>query len=319
MITKRLLVLLFPVFFSTVCISQKSITGIWVGNKWGPGFGGLGAPKLVVEIYDFKDSMFTGISHLYYKGNKYEHYKIIGRFSRKDSLLMFREVSTIAVDLGIYGNCLGTYITVLKKEGSKLVQRGRWKPDINACTDNSELRLEKNTREIKISAPLVKKRPVPIVNTLKDKITSPVITPASPATTVTTPPVIKNTPAVAPAKLTRRETDVQSLLEISPAEKDSIKVEIYDNGEIDGDSVSVYEGQTLRIDRKMISLKPLVFYVSLNKNINPITHLKMVAESLGTIPPCTALMIVTTKLKRYEVYLSSNFSKNATVELFLKE
>jgi hypothetical protein len=109
------------------------------------------------------------------------------------------------------------------------------------------------------------------------------------------------------------------LLEIDVSEKDSIKVEVYDNGEIDGDSVSVYEEELPRINRKVISAKPITFYVSLNKNVHPIVHLRLVAESLGSIPPCTALMIVTTKSKRYEVHLSSNFSKNATVELFLKE
>ena len=69
----------------------------------------------------------------------------------------------------------------------------------------------------------------------------------------------------------------------------------------------------------MITAKPITFYVSLNKNVNPIAHLRLVAENMGTIPPCTALMIVTTKTKRYELRLLSNFKKNATVELFLKE
>jgi hypothetical protein len=288
-------------------------------------FGGLGAPKLVVEIYDFKGSMFTGITHLYYEGNKYEHYKIVGWFSKKDSLLVFREASTISVDLGVYGNCLGTYYMGLKKNGNKLTQYGWWRPNLYACTQDSKIFIEKNIEEIKEApepvrkSPLVKKTVQP-VNKLKGKILSPVITTTTPEpVTTTTVPVIKTVPAITPQKITRRETDVQSLLEISPAEKDSIKVEVYDNGEIDGDTVSVYEGQTLRVDKKMISLKPIVFYVSLNRNINPITHLRLVAESLGSIPPCTALMIVTTRSKRYEVHLSSNFSKNATVELFLKE
>ena len=132
-------------------------------------------------------------------------------------------------------------------------------------------------------------------------------------------PAIKSAPAVMPAKISERETDVQSILEIGTGEKDSIKVDVYDNGEIDGDSVSVYEENVPRINKKMITAKPITFYVSLTKNVNPIVHLRLVAESLGSIPPCTALMIVATKTKRYEVRLSSNFNKNATVELFLKE
>ncbi len=65
--------------------------------------------------------MYTGITHLYYDGNEYEHYKMVGRFIKKDSLLVFMEASTIAVDLGIYGTCLGTNRIQLKKLDSILL------------------------------------------------------------------------------------------------------------------------------------------------------------------------------------------------------
>ena len=325
MIAKYLLTLFLAVFTVPSCFSQTGITGIWEG-RYLSGFSNLGAPKLVVEIHEFKDSMFTGVSHLYYSGNMYEHYKVVGWFNKRDSLLAFREIATIAVDLGVYGNCLGNYIMAIKKKGNKLTQFGLWSPNIFRCTSESKVLLEKEEEEIvDIPVPVKKtpitRKPVPKVNTAKGKIIAPVITVGPPVPIVKETPVIKTTPipSVVPEKITRRETDVQSLLEIGPEEKDSIKVEVYDNGEIDGDTVSVYEGQILRIDKKMIRLKPLVFYVSLNKKVNPITHLRLVAESLGSLPPCTALMIVTTKTKRYEVHLSSNFNKNATLELFLKE
>lgn len=331
MIPRRLLLILSLAFISPACFSQNSINGIWKG-KYLSAFGDLGAPRLVVEIYDFKDSLFTGITHLYYPGNYYEHYKMTGLFRKTDSLLAFKEVSTIAVDLGSRGNCLGSYFMMLKTSGNKMVQYGYWTANIYRCTTDSDVWLEKSIEEIKQvpaqvkQAPLVKKavpkKQVTRVNTVKGKITAPVITTTPPIAVVPSvkaPPVIKTAPAITPEKIARRQTDVQSLLEIAPSEKDSIKVAVYDNAEIDGDTVSVYEGQTLRIDKKMISTKPLVFYVSLDKNINSISHLRLVAESLGSIPPCTALMIVTTRSKRYEVHLSSSFSKNATVELFLKE
>jgi hypothetical protein len=41
----------------------------------------------------------------------------------------------------------------------------------------------------------------------------------------------------------------------------------------------------------------------------------MLAENLGSIPPNTALMIVTDGKNRYEVFLSSSLTENATVEL----
>ncbi len=116
----------------------------------------------------------------------------------------------------------------------------------------------------------------------------------------------------------KRNVDIQSLIEINESEKDSIKVEIYDNGVIDNDSVSVYHDNTLLVHKQMISLKPITFYISLNKE-NPLSKIKMVAESMGTIPPCTAFMIITTRKKKYEVNLSSNFTSNGSIEFFLKE
>ncbi len=300
---------------------QSSIAGIWEG-QFIMNDGILGNPKLMVEVYDVKDSSFSGITHLYYEGNKYEHYKMIGWYSKKDSLLVFREASTIAVDLGIFGNCLGTYMTTLKKEGKNLYQHGYWTANIKNCTTNSLIWLQKKVPEqtkpvVKTKEPAVKPAIKPAVkeNPLQ-KQTAPVVTPPNNIPPPVT--VIKSNSMPVPEKIAQRETDVQSLIEIAAADKDSVKVDIYDNGEIDGDSVSLYFDKELLVNKKLITAKPLTFYVSLQKS-NPISHLRLVAESLGSIPPCTALMVVTTKSKRYEVRLSSNFKKNASVELFLKE
>ena len=115
-----------------------------------------------------------------------------------------------------------------------------------------------------------------------------------------------------------RATEIQSLIEIDKKDADSIKIEIFDNGEIDNDTISLFHNDKLITERKMISAKALTFYISLTSD-NPIAKLKLIAESFGTIPPCTALMIVTTKKKRYEVNLRSDFFKNGVVEFFLKE
>ena len=328
MILKRFLITVSVLLMLTVTFAQNSITGIWEG-QFLTAQTDLGVPKLVVEIYNFKDSLFTGITHLYYAGNKYEHYKMIGWYDKKDSLLVYTEASTIAVDLGIYGNCLGTYKMILRKDGTNLFQYGYWEANIKGCTTASQIWLRKKVQEItkapaeKKKTPEVKKpvmaKKITIEKPLKGRINTPVIAPTPTAPVVKNTLSIKTGPSIMPVKIAQRETDVQSLLEIAPEEKDSIKVDVYDNGDIDGDSVSVYHDNVLLINKRMITAKAITFYVSLNKKDNPISHLRLVAESLGSIPPCTALMIVTTKSKRYEVRLSSNFNKNASVELFLKE
>ncbi len=319
---KKIISVCLVLFFSNAVSAQNNIAGTWEGTFMEPGFN-LGQPKLVVEIYSFKDSLFTGISHLYYTENRYEHYKIAGKYIRKDSLVVFKEVATIAVDLGIYGNCLGIYLMGLRKQANEYVLYGLWNANIAGCTPSTKVWMLKKPGpirqlppEIKKTAPAIKQGKMDKLPKSQDSIVLQALPQPAQKEKVTS---VKIKPLPIPDKITERETDVQSLLEIPSADKDSIRVDVYDNGEIDGDSVSVYEEETLRINRKKITEKPLTFYVTLNKNSNPIAHLRLVAESLGTIPPCTALMIVTTKSKRYEVRLASNFSKNATVELFLKE
>jgi hypothetical protein len=45
----------------------------------------------------------------------------------------------------------------------------------------------------------------------------------------------------------------------------------------------------------------------------------MVAENLGSIPPNTSVMIVTTGSKKHQVYISSTEQKNAKIVFDLKE
>ena len=129
--------------------SQNNIVGTWEGKFFAPN-AYLGQPRLVVEIYNFKDSLFTGITHLYYLGNKYEHYKMIGWYNKKDSILIFKEATTIAVDLGIYGNCLGLYTMSLSRQGNNLFQYGFWVPNIPGCTDTATTWLYRKIEEYRL-------------------------------------------------------------------------------------------------------------------------------------------------------------------------
>jgi hypothetical protein len=87
---------------------------------------------------------------------------------------------------------------------------------------------------------------------------------------------------------------------------------MYDNGEIDGDSVSVFYNGSLLVSHQRLSEKPIVLKLAINKSID-VNELTMYAENLGTIPPNTALMVVTDGDKRYEVRISSDTEKNGTL------
>ena len=116
----------------------------------------------------------------------------------------------------------------------------------------------------------------------------------------------------------KRKTDIQKVIEITPNETDSIKLSIYDNGIIDDDTASVYINDSLLLKSVRLTQTPIELFFSINKNY-PVTKLKLVAENLGSIPPNTALIIITTRNKQYSMTLSSDYSQNGSIEFFLKE
>ena len=101
-------------------------------------------------------------------------------------------------------------------------------------------------------------------------------------------------------------------------EADSIKVDFYDNGEIDGDSISVFYNDKLIAFNRILSTRSVHFDIVLDstKEINELT---MFADNLGSIPPNTALMLVNDGKKRYEIRLTSNLEKNATIRIKKKK
>jgi hypothetical protein len=95
-------------------------------------------------------------------------------------------------------------------------------------------------------------------------------------------------------------------------------VNLFDNGEIDGDTVSIYHNNRLIVSKALLSQKAVTVNININKG-QPHHELVMVAENLGSIPPNTALMIVSAGSKKHEVFISSTKQKNAKVVLDLKQ
>ncbi|AXY75005.1 hypothetical protein D3H65_13870 [Paraflavitalea soli] len=101
-------------------------------------------------------------------------------------------------------------------------------------------------------------------------------------------------------------------------ESDSIRVSFYDNGDIDGDTVSVLLNKTPIIVKQELSSRAMTIYIVLDDK-RPVSEIGMFAENLGKYPPNTALMVVTDGVHRYEMYLSSSLKQNALVRLRKKK
>jgi hypothetical protein len=101
-------------------------------------------------------------------------------------------------------------------------------------------------------------------------------------------------------------------------DNDSISVTLYDNGIVDGDSITLIYNDKILTSHQLLTEKPLTFYIKIAPG-NQRNELKMYAENLGSIPPNTALMIIYDGKKRYEVNIKSTEKTNGSVSFKLRE
>jgi hypothetical protein len=90
---------------------------------------------------------------------------------------------------------------------------------------------------------------------------------------------------------------------------DSIFVSLYDNSEIDFDTVSLFYNKKLVAYKQMLSDKPLNFRF----RIDSLEEISMFAENLGKLPPNTAMMVVYDGGTRHEIPITSDYVVNGTV------
>lgn len=122
---------------------------------------------------------------------------------------------------------------------------------------------------------------------------------------VTAPVIAIPTPKV----LANRDNELVKTITTSATE---VEINIYDNGTIDNDTISVYLDKKLVLSKKRLTEKAITMKVNLDETSN-YHELVMVAENLGEIPPNTSLMVVKAGKQRYEVRITSTEQKNAVV------
>jgi archaellum component FlaF (FlaF/FlaG flagellin family) len=95
---------------------------------------------------------------------------------------------------------------------------------------------------------------------------------------------------------------------------DHVKISLYDNGEVDDDSISVFLNGKLIATHQRLSTRPIQLTIPLDSLLDYV-ELSMFAENLGSIPPNTALMIVEAGDRQYQIRLTSTLEKSASVRI----
>jgi hypothetical protein len=99
---------------------------------------------------------------------------------------------------------------------------------------------------------------------------------------------------------------------------DSLVITLYDNGEVDGDTVSVIMNGKVIMPLVGLSTKA-VRKTIYTKDITDSIQIVMYAENLGTLPPNTGLLIVNDGKERYEIRFSGDLKKNSAIVFKRKE
>ncbi|MEO7924300.1 MAG: hypothetical protein ABIR30_11540 [Chitinophagaceae bacterium] len=116
---------------------------------------------------------------------------------------------------------------------------------------------------------------------------------------------------VTESEYTKRENVIIQEIEV---DSDNIKVDVYDNGEIDGDIISLFYNRQLIMNSQKLTHKSIRIDLKLDST-KTTNEISMFAENLGLIPPNTALMVITDGKKKYEIRVASSLEKNATIRI----
>lgn len=123
-------------------------------------------------------------------------------------------------------------------------------------------------------------------------------------------------PSVNPPTTTNAAIDVQKrsteLQQTVYFKSDSLQLSLFDNGEVDGDTVTVLMNGVIIFAKERLSTNAVRKMVAIDPTQDSI-QLIMYAENLGTIAPNTGLLVVKDGRDIYEVRFNGNLQKNAAI------
>jgi hypothetical protein len=307
-------------------LRSQTISGAWYGRA-DVDLTGMYNNYLTELVIKQKGTRVEGIFGYYFR-DKYQSFLIHGRYNPKT-----REITILNLPVIYYGSnstinsidCMTNFrgILITSRMGTRLMgtfyHDGKYKymcPDLKVnymldVDDKSQDSSAVMAARAQIWKPQADDNVVDEVKAAApdSAVLAPVVRPDS-AVLAAAQQMVTDSLKLAETFAKRKAVLNRELL----VESDSVRLSFYDNGEIDGDSISVFVNHQLVLSHQGLEAKAFNIYLHLDST-RELTEVSMFAENLGSIPPNTALMIVTDGKNRYEVFLSSSLTENATVEL----
>ena len=304
---KKLIITL--AFFTSVFVQAQDVVGYWYGNANVKN--GSSTNNYLVELILKQDkSNVQGVVNYYFR-NTFRSFKLNGHYNSATRQLSvynipvtyFASTGVMEVDCAMDLNATLRVAKAGSNLNGKFVGKAAYR---NVCPEIFfDLKLNKDADQDSVLQAL---------RTYKEtyQVWRPSASDTLVAANIVTRPVVNY---VVTNQYKERQNAIADEIVV---DSDSVQVDFYDNGEIDGDSISIFYNKNLIAFNRILSTRAIHFTIKLDatKDVNEIS---MFADNLGSIPPNTALMLLYDGKKRYEVRLSSNLQKNASVLLRRKK
>ncbi|MBL0355465.1 MAG: hypothetical protein IPP72_00595 [Chitinophagaceae bacterium] len=341
-------------YFTAISIFSQKINGQWRGyfdSKGDIVQSNYDNTEYVLEL-EINGTVVTGFSYSYFQGRKY--YVICnlkGTYYPNSKSIKVIEMGKVKGNTPPdFQDCFQIHYLTYEKEGKLEKLVGRWVTapgQTSSCGDGTTT-LTRRTLDKSLSKfnkqstrqPLAKKA-TPKTNKTIAKSSLKPVTPKTKTAKVPVKPKANHAPVIVKAEPAKKEPQKVELPEIKKSEVNDIrtdinfekrkadvlktiqiesetfKVDLYDNGEVDGDSISLFYNSRLILSHKRLSEKPITLTLDVTTS-TAVNELTMYAENLGEIPPNTALMVITDGEKRYEVRISSDLKNSGTIRFIHK-
>ena len=295
-------------FFLPLCISAQDISGVWTGYIKTPGSqleyelaisnGGKNLSGYSLIIYPKDGIENIGIKKAKIKQTKKEIYV-------EDGELVYDNFTTPPRRSKMFGKLsLILKDTLMTLQGSFDTRSLDFR---DTRTYSGEVYLQKTARPFS-SKMLITMDEINLVHHLSFKGTKKPKEIKQPANNN----LKKETTVITPVKPVERK--IQKISEIF-FNSDSLQLSFYDNGTVDGDTVSmVLNG---KIIAEKIKLTTNAFRITIPTKINQTDSLLLImhAESLGLIPPNTGLLVIQDGATRHEIRFEGDLQRSSAVML----
>ena len=202
-------------------------------------------------------------------------------------------------------------LTIKKEEDVASAELRKSDLPANKIEVEQRKNFDNNTHQPSVNSPAlaIKKEEVP-AETLKTK-TSSAITRAELDTKVISADVARPEIKIstAAAFVAERKTAAPQVVEFK---SDSLELRLYDNGEIDGDTVSVLLNNQVILAKQGLKAAAIKKTIKIEPGTNEV-RLVLYAENLGKYPPNTGLLVVYDGEDIYQVRFSADLQQNAAV------